>query len=225
MAVAVLGGVATAAPATEQPATASSPQPPTRVLGVVLYPGFEALDVFGPVEMWGAAPGLKIVTIAEHAGPVRSTQGVEVTADYDFKTAPPLDIMMVPGGIGTFTELKNPAFLDYLRAEDRRTQLTVSVCSGAALLAHAGLLKGRRATTNKLYFTRLTSQEAGVDWVKHARWVVDGKYVTSSGVAAGTDMALDVLARLYGRDQARSLAKAVEYEWNEDADHDPFAIQ
>jgi putative intracellular protease/amidase len=208
------------------PATdAKAPQIAHRVVGVVLYPGFEVLDVFGPVEMWAYAPDLKVVMIAEHAGPVRSAQGVLLTADYGFADAPPLDIMMVPGGSGTHTELKNPVFLDYLRAQDQHTQLTTSVCSGSALLARAGLLKGHRATSNKLYFSLATSQDASVDWIKHARWVEDGKYITSSGVAAGTDMALSVLARIYGREQARQLARALEYLWNEDPDNDPFAIQ
>ncbi|HEY3811612.1 MAG TPA: DJ-1/PfpI family protein [Caulobacteraceae bacterium] len=217
-------GVNAASAADVPPAAVADPAAP-KIIGVVLYPGFEVLDVFGPVEMWGYAPGVKVVTIAEHAGPVLSSQGVLVNADFDFKTAPSLDLMMVPGGKGTFTEVKNPAMLDFLRSEDQHTRLTISVCSGAAILARAGLLKGRRATTNKLYFAQLTSDEPGVTWVKRARWVDDGKYVTSSGVAAGTDMALDVLAKIYGRDQARNLARSVEYEWNEDPDHDPFAIE
>ncbi len=117
----------------------------------------------GPAERPGMKHGLKVVMIAEHAGPVRSAQGVLVRADYGFADAPPLDIMMVPGGSGTRTELKNPVFLDYLRAQDRHTQLTTSVCSGSALLARAGLLKGHRAKTNKLYFSLATSQDTSVD--------------------------------------------------------------
>lgn len=196
-----------------------------RVVGVVLYPDFEVLDVFGPVEMWANVPGLRVVMIAQKAGPVRSAQGVTVTADYGFDTAPPLDIIMVPGGTGTLTELKNPVFLDYLREQDRRSELTTSVCTGSALLAKAGLLTGRRATSNKKFFSIATAQDPKVAWVRRARWVEDGKYFTSSGVSAGTDMALAVVARLYGRDQARLLARTLEYQWSEDAANDPFAIQ
>ncbi len=114
--------------------------------------------------------------------------------------------------------------LDFLRAQDRHTQLTTSVCSGAWLLAQAGLLEGRRATTNKLYFKVATALPAKVDWVKHARWVEDGKYITSSGVSAGTDMALALAAKFHGADAARQLAHSLEYQWIEDPNNDPFAV-
>jgi putative intracellular protease/amidase len=195
-----------------------------KTVGVVLYPGFEVLDVFGPVEMWAYVPDFHVIFLAQKAGPVLSTQKVAAVADYSFETAPALDIMMVPGGLGSYTELKNPVFLDFLRAQDRHTSLTTSVCSGSWLLAKAGLLEGRRATSNKLYFSVAVSQPAKVEWVKHARWVEDGKYITSSGVSAGIDMALGVIARLHGRDPARRLARGLEYQWSEDPDNDPFAV-
>lgn len=210
-------------------ASASLAQPPVspqiKRVGVVLYPGFELLDVFGPVEMWANTPGFEIILIAEQAGPVTSAQGPAVTATHGFATAPDLDIMMVPGGIGTTAQLENPVLLDFLRRQDRHTEFTTSVCTGSALLARAGLLKGRRATSNKAYFSLATSQDASVDWIKKARWVEDGKLFTSSGVSAGTDMALALVARIHGTDQARSLARSLEYQWSEDADNDPFAIQ
>ncbi|MEZ4456281.1 MAG: DJ-1/PfpI family protein [Gemmatimonadales bacterium] len=193
-----------------------------RTLGVVLYPGFEALDVFGPVEMWAYVPEFKVVFIAEHAGPVRSAQGFSAVAEYSFATAPPLDILMVPGGLGTRTELGNETFLEYLRRENARTELTTSVCTGSALLAKAGLLKGRRATSNKAFFSLATDQDAEVEWVPTARWVEDGKFVTSSGVSAGTDMALGVIAKLFGKDRAKRLAFSLEYQWNDDPTNDPF---
>jgi putative intracellular protease/amidase len=226
LALAAAPAASHAAPATiAAPAPSPSVKPGPKTVGVVLYPGFEVLDVFGPIEMWANVPDLKVVLIAEHAGPVKSAQGVSVNANFGFAEAPPLDIMMVPGGLGTFTELKNPAFLTYLKSEDRRTQLTTSVCTGSALLAKAGLLTGRRATSNKKFFSLAVGQDAGVTWVKHARWVEDGKYFTSSGVSAGTDMALGVLAKLYGKDQARKLARTLEYQWSEDPANDPFAIE
>ncbi|MBL8772551.1 MAG: DJ-1/PfpI family protein [Phenylobacterium sp.] len=206
------------------PAAQAQPRAGKKVVGVVLYRDFEVLDVFGPVEMWANAPGLDVILVAQSAGPVRSAQGVSVVADYSFDTAPPLDIMMAPGGTGTLAELRNETYLQYLRDQDRRTELTTSVCTGSALLAKAGLLKGRRATTNKRFFSIAASQDTSVDWVKRARWVEDGKYVTSSGVSAGTDMALAVVARLHGQDAARGLARALEYQWSENPHDDPFAI-
>ncbi|NBU29364.1 MAG: DJ-1/PfpI family protein, partial [Caulobacteraceae bacterium] len=145
-------------------------------------------------------------------------------ADFGFEGAPKLDVMMVPGGAGTMAQLENPVLLEFLKRQDSQTEFTASVCTGSALLAKAGLLKGRRATTNKAYFSLATGQDASVRWMRRARWVEDGKFFTSSGVSAGTDMALGLVARIYGRDHARALARSLEYQWSEDADHDPFAL-
>ena len=211
-------------PAPGQAVAAAPAKSPRKVIGIVLYHGFEVLDVFGPTEMWANVPDFQVVLIAEHAGLVRSAQGVEVSADYSFETAPALDIVMVPGGVGTYAELKNPKLLSYLREQDRHTEITASVCTGSALLAKAGLLSGHRATSNKKFFSLATQQDAKVDWVKHARWVEDGKFITSSGVSAGTDMALALVARIHGKENARLLARTLEYQWSEDPANDPFAI-
>ena len=194
-----------------------------RKLGIVLYPGFEVLDVYGPAEMWGYVPEFDIVYVAEQAGPVMSGQGVATVAQFGFADAPPLDILMVPGGFGTTAQLENAALIAYLRAQDARSELTTSVCTGSALLARAGVLDGRRATSNKRFFSLAATQDPDVDWVVSARWVEDGKYVTSSGVSAGTDMALAVIARLFGKARAEGIASGVEYEWQDDPTVDPFA--
>ncbi|MGE3957226.1 MAG: DJ-1/PfpI family protein [Vicinamibacterales bacterium] len=213
-------------PTASQAATAAPASRPARkVLGIVLYPGFEVLDVFGPVEMWSYVPEFQVVMIAEKGGAVRSAQGVDVIAQYSFATAPPLDIMMVPGGVGTRTELLNPAFLDYLKAQNARTEVTTSVCTGSALLAKTGMLKGHKATSNKNFFSMAVNEDPSVDWIVKARWVDDGKFVTSSGVSAGTDMALGLVMKLFGRDRARQLARSLEYEWHEDPTVDPFALK
>lgn len=195
-----------------------------KTLGIVLYPGFEVLDVFGPVEMWSYVPDFKVIFVAQHAGNVKSANGVSVVADYSFESAPPLDIVMVPGGIGTRTELQNPVFIDYLRAQHQHSQVTTSVCTGSVLLAKAGILSGHKATSNKLYFSWAVDEDPSVDWIIKARWVEDGKLLTSSGVSAGTDMALGLVRKLYGVERARQLAKSLEYEWHEDSTVDPFAL-
>jgi putative intracellular protease/amidase len=212
-------------PAAGQPvAAAPPPAAARRIVGVVLYPGFEVLDVFGPVEMWANEPDFEVVLISETGAEVRSAQGVVVNADYSFGTAPQLDIMMVPGGAGTMAQLENPLLLDFLKRQDKGTSFTTSVCTGSALLARAGLLKGRTATTNKAFFSLSVDQDSTVAWKKSARWVEDGKLFTSSGVSAGTDMALALVARIYGKDHARALARSLEYQWSEDPAVDPFAI-
>lgn len=195
-----------------------------RTLGVVLFPGFETLDVFGPVEMFGNLTGmLNVTTVAREAGPVPSAQGVRVIADHGIADCPPLDLVMVPGGMGTRDAIGDAALLAWLRACSASAELTMSVCTGTELLAEAGLLDGRRATTNKMMFTSLESQWPQVQWVREARWVEDGKFVTSSGVSAGMDMALAVIAKLIGPQASEAIATGTEYEWHRDAGWDPFA--
>ena len=195
-----------------------------RTLGAVLYDKFELLDLYGPLEMFGAlAPDVKIVTVAERKGAVASTPGVETVAHFDYQDCPRLDLVLLPGGIGTLPQLANPALLDFLRKRAAEAEVTMSVCSGSALLAKAGLLDGRRATSNKLWFQLARSQSERVQWVTAARWVEDGAFATSSGVSAGTDMALAVIARLFGQARAERVAIETEYTWHRDAARDPFA--
>lgn len=194
-----------------------------KTVGIVLYEGFEVLDVYGPVEMWGYVKEFKVITVAEKSGPVRSTQGVETVAQYSFDDCPPLQILMVPGGLGTLIELDNETLLSFLRARHGETEITTSVCSGSVLLARAGILDGHKATSNKLFFDRAVAQSSKVDWIREARWVDDGKVITSSGVSAGMDMALHLVRRLYGEARAQQIALGAEYIWNQDAANDPFA--
>lgn len=200
--------------------TARSP----RTLGAILYADFELLDLYGPLEMFGSlgSDALRIVTVAEKTGPVASAQGPETVARFDFASAPPLDLLLLPGGIGTLPQLANAAMHAFLTERAKAAEVTMSVCSGSAILAKAGLLDGRRATSNKQFFSLATSQSEKVDWVEKARWVEDGPFVTSSGVSAGTDMALAVIAKLWGRDRAELVANLTEYEWQDDATRDPF---
>ena len=196
----------------------------SRRLGAVLFPGFELLDMFGPLELFGHLSGMiDIVTLAEQAGPVASAQQVRAIADRPFADAPDCDLLLIPGGIGTRAEVDNEAMLDFLRQRVPKAELTMTVCTGTALPARAGLLDGRRATTNKAVFQWVADQGPKVEWVRAARWVEDGPFFTSSGVSAGMDMSLAVIAKLLGQDIAEALAVGAEYDWHRDADWDPFA--
>jgi putative intracellular protease/amidase len=196
----------------------------TRTLGAIFYEGFELLDTYGPLEMFGGLEGdVKIVTVAERAGEVASVQGPKTVAEYGFDDCPHLDLILLPGGIGSVRELGNEALLEFLRKRSAEAEITMSVCSGSALLAKAGILEGRRATSNKRFFGFATAQSDGVEWVKKARWVDDGNLVTSSGVSAGMDMALAVIARLYGEERAEGIATRTEYDRHRDAGWDPFS--
>jgi len=193
-------------------------------LGVVLFPGFEILDVFGPVEMFGNLAGVvEVSMVAAQAGPVKSAQGPSVIADYGFAESPHLDLLLVPGGIGTRDAMDDDALLAWLTQRAAAAEIAMTVCTGTALLARTGVLDGRRATTNKMWFNWVAEQGPKVQWVKEARWVEDGKFVTSSGVSAGMDMALAVIERLSGAEMSKMLAVAAEYEWHQDAAWDPFA--
>jgi putative intracellular protease/amidase len=109
-------------------------------------------------------------------------------ADYSLADCPRIDVMLVPGGIGTRREVQTALLLDWLRQRAAQAEIVSSVCTGAALLARAGLLDGRRATSNKLSFKWVTEQGPAVEWIlRQARWVEDGKFATSSGVSAGID--------------------------------------
>ncbi|MDP2971554.1 MAG: DJ-1/PfpI family protein [Deltaproteobacteria bacterium] len=195
----------------------------TLTLGAVIYENFELLDLFGPLEMFGnIVPGIKIVTVAEQPGSVRSAQGPKTIAEYGFRECPRLDLILLPGGIGTMKQLHNAAMLEFLKDRSLSTEVTMSVCSGSAILAKAGLLDGRRATSNKQFFRLATSQSDKVKWIAEARWVEDGPFATSSGVSAGIDMALAIIARLFGRERAQLIANLTEYVWQDDPNRDPF---
>jgi putative intracellular protease/amidase len=198
-------------------------KPKTRTLGAVLYEDFELLDLYGPLEMFGSIGAeLRIATVAEKTGPVTSFQRPKTVAEFDFASAPMLDLILLPGGFGTLAQLQNPAMLDFLRRRAATAEVTMSVCSGSAILAKAGLLDGRRATSNKQFFDLARAQSTAVKWVEQARWVEDGPFATSSGVSAGTDMALAVIAKLYGKEIAQQIAESTEYEWQQDSTRDPF---
>lgn len=197
--------------------------PKSMKLGAVLYEGFELLDLYGPLEMFGnLKPHVEIVTVAQNVGAVASFQGPKTVAEVEFENCPALDLLLVPGGMGTLAELRNPAMLEFLRNRAPDAKVTMSVCSGSWLLAKAGLLDGRRATSNKMLFEAAAQLGDRVTWVPEARWVEDGAFWTSSGVSAGMDMALGVIAALFGRELAQVVANGAEYAWQSDPELDPF---
>lgn len=207
--------------------------PAVRRVAVVLFDGFTALDAYGPIQAFGACRRLQpdgthvrfyeISTLGNKPGLVRSGEGPATQVDHTFADARPWDILVVPGGFGTRAAVTNEDFLQQLAMASERSQITATVCTGAALLARTGLLDGRPATSNKIAWDWVVKQGPRVRWQRRARWVDDGNVLTSSGVSAGTDMALALIARLNGRDMAVVAARNMEYVWNEDASDDPFA--
>jgi transcriptional regulator GlxA family with amidase domain len=198
--------------------------PVLRKVGVVLFPNFELLDVCGPVEMLGfLSDWFQIILLAETNQPVGSRQGPRVLPDLSFGESGDLDLLLVPGGLGTRREVNNQVILKFLIKCAKEAEYVLSVCTGSALLAKAGILDGVRATSNKLAFSWVKEQGPRTHWVTEARWVEDGKFWTSAGVAAGMDMALAFIARLGGEELSRKVAARTEYIWNSDPTQDPFA--
>lgn len=195
-----------------------------RSIGVVLFHEFELLDVFGPLEMYGmVADDFDICMVAEKGGEIASRQGPKSVVECLFSEERQYDILLVPGGMGTRNEVNNRVMLNWLRSQSTNAEYVTSVCTGSALLAKAGILDGIRATTNKMAFEWATAQSSDVIWAKQARWVEDGKFFTSSGVSAGMDMSLAVIATILGHEIAEQAATWAEYDWHRDADWDPFA--
>lgn len=179
-------------------------------VAIVLFDRFTALDAVGPYETLGRLPDAETVFVAEQAGPVRTDTGnLALTADRTLADVPAPDIVVVPGGPGQTPQMENAALLDWLRAADATSSWTTSVCTGSLLLAAAGLLKGRRATSHWLALDvlgRFGAEPTG------ERVVTDGKYVTAAGVSSGIDMGLTLLGRIAGDDHARAVQLLTEYD-------------
>lgn len=207
---------------------------------MVLFPGFQALDVFGVLDVLNLLGTfhfkLSLSLIAATLEPVSTNSPLadgnpmgssfhqSVVPTHTFRTAPPLDVLIVPGGIGT----RAPgAALDELRKFIKTRYPTVeffiTICTGAALAAQAGVLDGKRATTNKSAWKWVVSQGPDVDWVAVARWTVDGKVWTSAGVSAGIDAILAFVGTVYGRTAVDEIVALLEYDRHWDAACDPWA--
>eukprot|EP00403_Amphidinium_massartii_P034009 CAMPEP_0178449704 /NCGR_PEP_ID=MMETSP0689_2-20121128/42709_1 /TAXON_ID=160604 /ORGANISM="Amphidinium massartii, Strain CS-259" /LENGTH=497 /DNA_ID=CAMNT_0020075073 /DNA_START=36 /DNA_END=1529 /DNA_ORIENTATION=- len=208
-------------------------------VALIMYDQFEMMDTFGPLEMFGAATrvlqeacgwtqaAFEVTALAEERR-VQSFRGPSFQADllfvedWDTICAKSFDIVFLPGGIGCLREVHDHLMKQVLQALVPKSELTMTVCSGSTILASTGLLDGKKATSNKFGFHQLALFGPEVDWVQEARWVVDGRFYTSSGVSAGTDLSLHVLRVLFGEELARAVAHRTEYVWSDTADKDPF---
>jgi transcriptional regulator GlxA family with amidase domain len=211
--------------------------PRTQRIGIFVFDQFEPIDVFGFVEAFSIARFLgtdygspppypfEIKLIGRTMANVKSINGPSVAPDWDFAQAlrEPLDLLMVPGGGGTWPlldETKDPnavaTLFDWMGAMNGRVSIMASVCTGAAVLARCGFLDGLPAATNHGAFDWVAKQGPLVHWDSVARWVDAGKYVTSAGVSAGTDMGFYLVSRLAGRAVAENAVFAAEYDWHRD---------
>jgi transcriptional regulator GlxA family with amidase domain len=193
-------------------------------VGILLFDGVAALDVAGPLEVLTRArlePGVEsrhseeralfdVFTVARTREPVTATGGLVLVPSHSFADAPRVDLLLVPGGFGTRPLLQDAEVIEWIRGTAATARLTASVCTGALLLARAGLLDGRRATTHRGSFGLLATLGRDITVDREARFVDDG-VLTSAGVATGMDLALHVVETLFGRDVADETARYIEY--------------
>ena len=200
----------------------------TATVGIFVFENVEVLDFAGPYEVFTTASRVhrrsrpsdsdpfKVFTIGRTGEPVRARAGLSVHPDYHFKNHPPIDILVIPGGVVT-QELSEPEVVSWIAASSRMSRLTASVCTGAFLLAQAGLLNGKSATTHWEDIEDLKRMFPSLNVQTGKRWVDEGAVVTSAGISAGIDMSLHLIERVAGRELAIRTARQMDFDWTENS--------
>ena len=194
-----------------------------RAVGILVFDDVEVLDFCGPFEVFAMAQQgdgggdasrlFDVITLAEEQRTIVCRGGLLVQPHATLADHPKLDILVVPGGMGTRRQRQNPVVLDWIADQARQAELTTSVCTGSFLLAERGLLDQRRATTHWASIDFMRQNYPAVQMVADVRVVDEGQVITSAGVSAGIDMALHVVERLHGREVAAWTARRMEYDW------------
>ena len=193
-----------------------------RRVGIVIFPDVEVLDFCGPFEVFSTTrleeprrredlSPYEVVLVAEACDVLVASGGLKVVPDFTLEDCPALDVLVVPGGWGTREQAGNRRLLDWIRARSGGVEILASVCTGSMLLAEAGLLDGRPATTHHGSLDRMRAMFPAVAVVEDRRVVEDGAVLTSAGISAGIDMALRVVARHHGEVTAHATARHMEY--------------
>jgi transcriptional regulator GlxA family with amidase domain len=177
---------------------------------ILLYDKLAAQDAVGPYEVFRCVPGWDVSFAGLRTGEVRAEGGLGLLVDRTLDEATEADLALVPGGVGSDALLEDEAVLSWLREIDAVTKWTTSVCTGSLLLGAAGLLEGKRATSNWLALDDLPKY--GAEVVAGGRWVEDGKTITAAGVTAGIDMALHLVGREAGPEVAQAVQLGIEYD-------------
>ena len=198
-----------------------------RRVGILVFDGVEVLDFCGPFEVFSVTrlveerrredpSPFEVVLIAEREGMVTASGGLRVVPDATLASCPAVDVLVVPGGWGTRREIGNPALREWIAQRGRQVETLTSVCTGAMLLGHAGLLDGRHATTHWRSLDWMSESFPRVTVERDLNVVEDGNVLTSAGISAGIDMALHVVARYHGDAIARATARQMEYPYPDD---------
>jgi transcriptional regulator GlxA family with amidase domain len=179
-------------------------------IAILLYEKLTALDAIGPYEVLRSVPGWEVRFVGAERGNVRTDSGaLGLSADHTLEETTNPDIVLVPGGEGSEDAMGDEGVLNWLRAVEEGTKWTTSVCTGSLVLAAAGLLEGRRATSHWLFLERLREHGANP---AGGRFVEDGKIITAAGVSAGIDMALHLVGREAGPEVAQAIQLGIEYD-------------
>jgi len=193
-----------------------------RNLGIFLFNNMELLDFAGPYEVFSVTAELndyklfKVFTVAERGDPVRTVNGLAVLPDYSTEDHPSMDVLVIPGGVGIRREIRKDHILQWIRPLMEGSEMTMSVCSGAMMLARAGMLSGSPFTTHHEVVQDLLEIDRTARFIQDARFVDNGKFLTAGGISAGIDLSLHVVARLHGQDIADRTAVYMEYgNWRE----------
>lgn len=186
-------------------------------IGIYIYEQAEVLDFAGPFEVFSTAKrlgaeSLNVFLVSENGKPVVARGGFKVLPDYSFQEHPPIDLLVVVGGVHT-GELCNTNTMDWLTSVVPLAPEVASVCTGVFLLAQAGLIKGLTVTTHWEDLADLSTQFSDLNVVSNQRWVTSGKFTTSGGISAGIDMSLHIVSKHFGKQFADSVAKQMEYSW------------
>lgn len=185
--------------------------------GILVFDDVEVLDFAGPFEVFSVTNELNdysllnVYTVAKDKAPVTARNGLSLNPDYCIESAPQPHILIIPGGSGTRPILQQPDFLSWIKDSAERAHKVLSVCTGALVLAKVGLLDGIRSTTHNSAFDLLAEMAPNTEVVRDARFVDNGKVMTSAGISAGIDMSLYVIEALYGKATADSTAAYMEY--------------
>lgn len=193
-----------------------------RSIGILIFDGVEELDFVGPYEVFtmsNEVHGLKGLEVRDHVSLISETgqkvsgaKGMVVEAHMSIADAPPLDLLLVPGGMGTRREVNNRALLDWIASTANTCEWVTSVCTGALLLSAAGPGKGKRMTTHWAFIPDLRARGEAAAVLEEVRYVRDGNLVTAAGVSAGIDMALWLVGQMHGEDHARATQRAMQYD-------------
>jgi transcriptional regulator GlxA family with amidase domain len=187
------------------------------IIGVALFEGAEELDWAGPWEVLAAwskqwpDDGVRVLTLAHEQGTITCAKGLQVVPEETWETAPPLDVLVYPGGRGTRRELADEDVLEWIRGLASGGTVVASVCTGSLVLAAAGLLDGKPATTHWQSLELLPTLGREIEVRPDDRFVDNGNVLTAAGVSAGIDMALHLVARLHSPDRAREVRRYIQY--------------